>query len=129
MSMAKPILFENLSKFQIACRPGHRPSEHLFVIKSVFGKFQRDGKGMLATSYDLEKFFDFENIFDILNEVYISGVGGKIYRLIYEMNKNVKIKVKTPVGLTEVEETGPGASQGSVDAPVISSVSIGDGVS
>ena len=129
MSIAKPILFENLTKFQIACRSGHRPSEHLFVIKSVFAKFQQDGKGILVTSYDLEKFFDFEDIFDILNEVYLSKVTGKIYRLIYEMNKNVRIKVKTPVGITETEDTGPGASQGSVDAAVISSVSLGNGVS
>ena len=91
MSLAKPILFDNLSKFQIACRPGHRPSEHLFVIKSVLGKFQKDGKGILATSYDLEKFFDFEDIFDILSEVYESGVSGKVYRLIYQMNKNMRI--------------------------------------
>ena len=29
MTEAKPKLFENMLKFQIACRPGHRPSEHL----------------------------------------------------------------------------------------------------
>ena len=45
------------------------------------------------------------------------------------MNKNVRIKVKTPVGITETEDTGPVASQGSVDAAVISSVSLGNGVS
>ena len=41
VSTAKSTLFENLSKFQIACRPGHRPSEHLFVFKSVFANYQK----------------------------------------------------------------------------------------
>ena len=45
------------------------------------------------------------------------------------MNKNIRIKVKTPVGLTESADTGPGATQGSVDAAIISSVSIGNDVS
>ena len=45
------------------------------------------------------------------------------------MNKNVRVKDKTPAGITESEDTGSGALQGSVDAAVISSVSLGDGVS
>ena len=44
------------------------------------------------------------------------------------MNGNINIKVKTPVGVTEEKETGPGWAQGSVDGPVNSSVSIGNGV-
>ena len=73
--------------------------------------------------------FDMENLFDILNQVYGCNVKGKVYRLIYQMNKNIRIKVKTPVGLTESADTGPGATQGSVDAAIISSVSIGNDVS
>ena len=45
MAQAKPNLFENLSKYQIACRPGHRPSEHLFVIKIVFAKYDLEKRG------------------------------------------------------------------------------------
>ena len=129
ISAAKSTLFENLSKFQIACKPGHRPSEHLYVFKSVFAKYQQDKKGLLIKSYDLKKFFDMEDIFDILNQIYASNVKGKVYRLIYQMNKNIRIKVKTPVGITQSADTGPGAAQGSVDAAVISSVSIGNDVS
>ena len=45
MLEAKPKLFENLSKYQIACKPGHRPSEHLFILKSVFEKYNKEKKG------------------------------------------------------------------------------------
>ena len=44
LAEAKENLFDNLSKYQIACRPGHRSSEHLFVLKSVFARYQRDKK-------------------------------------------------------------------------------------
>ena len=128
MTEAKPRLFENMSKFQIACRPGHRPSEHLYVLKSVFAKFQKEKKSILLTSIDLKTFFDTENAFDILNEVYSSDVKGKLYRLMYRMNENVRIKVKTPVGVTEAKDCGPACPQGSVEGPVNSSVSIGNGV-
>ena len=107
MSEAKPKFFENLSKYQIACKPGHRPSEHLFILKSVYQKYKNENKGLLITSYDLMKFFDMEDIYDCLGEVYSCNVKGKVYRLIYGMNQNVKIKVKTPVGITESKETGP----------------------
>ena len=32
----------NMSKYQIACRKGHRASEHLFVLKSVFQQFKEN---------------------------------------------------------------------------------------
>ena len=44
------------------------------------------------------------------------------------MNKNVKVKVKTPVGTTESKEVDPLVSQGSVEAAVISGNSIGKGI-
>ena len=44
------------------------------------------------------------------------------------MNKNIKIRVKTPLGMTETKEAGTGPSQGSVDAALISANSIGNGV-
>ena len=117
-----------MSKYQIACRPGHRPSEHLFVVKSVINHYKSKKKGLIATSFDLKKFFDFENLEDVMNSLYRLNVKGKVYRLLFKMNENVNIKVKTPVGLTESEETGPIVSQGTVPAAIISSSNIAVGV-
>ena len=69
-----------------------------------------------------------ENIFDGLQELYKSEVKGKVYRLIYQLNKNLKIKVQTPVGTTSSEDTGPTVGQGNVDAGVISSVNLDNGI-
>ena len=86
-------------------------------------------KGLILASYDLKKMFDMEDLFDCLDQIYACKVKGKVYRLLYEMNKNVRIKIKTPVGITQSEDTGPQVTQGSVEAATISSVSIGNGVS
>ena len=117
-----------MPKFQIACVPGHRASEHLFVIKSVFLYYQTKNKGLILSSFDIMTFFDSENIYDCMNELYNSKVTGKVYRLLFEMNRNVSIKVKTPVGMTESKEVDPLVSQESVEAALLSGNSIGKGI-
>ena len=61
-------------------------------------------KGLLISSFDLQKFFDFENLRDTMDSLYRLGVKGRVYRLLYNMNKEVEIEVKTPVGLSESEK-------------------------
>ena len=126
MHFAKDKLCQNMSKFQIACKPWHRPSEHLYTIKSVIAYYMSKREGLIMSSYDIMKMFDSKNLYDCMNEVYNCSVKGKVYRLIYEMNKNIRIKVKTSVGLTPSEDTGP--VLGTVEAGIISSVSLGNGV-
>ena len=69
MAHAKEPIFRNMSKFQIACKPGHRASEHLFVIKSVFAFYQSKNKGLIMSSFDVKKMFDMENFVDVLQEL------------------------------------------------------------
>ena len=121
MNLAKVPIFKNMSKFQIACKPGHRASEHLYTIKSVMAYFSTKKKGLIMSSFDLEKFFDSEELYDCLGELYARDVKGKLYRLLYQMNKNIRIKVKTPVGVTDPKDTGTAVGQGTVDGAVLSS--------
>ena len=111
------------------CRPGHRPSEHIYVLKSVFIKHQAQKKPLIAACFDLRKMFDSEDLYDCLNQVYLSEVTGKLYRLLFQMNKNVRLTIQTPVGDTPSANTGPIVTQGGVDGAVMSSVSIGNDVS
>ena len=46
----------------------------------------------------------------------------------YKLNENIRIKVRTPVGLTESRETGPKIGQGTVSGSIISSVGLDRGV-
>ena len=44
------------------------------------------------------------------------------------MNKNSKVRIKTPVGITDTKNTGPILSQGSVEAAILNSNNIGNGM-
>ena len=59
MEKAKENLLTNMTKFQIACKPGHRASEHLFVLKSVFALYQSRGKPLIVTTFDVYKVLRF----------------------------------------------------------------------
>ena len=123
----KDTLLNSMSKYQLACKPGHRPSEHLFLLKSVFAYYNQKKKGILVAGYDIKSFFDSEDAYDVFSEVYSSGVKGKIYRLLFQLNKNTKIKIRTPVGDTQSKDSGPIITQGGIEAAILSSVSIDRG--
>ena len=77
---------------------------------------------------DISKFFNREQTFDVLGEAYRAGVRGKPYRLLFEMNRKNKIKVKTLIGTTEEEETNPGLGQGTIKGAILSANSLSKGV-
>ena len=49
MAQAKDKIVNNMSKFQIATKPGHRSTEHLFFIKSVLELLQSRKEAILFT--------------------------------------------------------------------------------
>ena len=61
---------------------------------------------------------------DCMDTLYNNGIKGKLYRLIYEMNRETKIRVRTAVGTTSSEYTGEGVGQGTLDGAIISACSI-----
>ena len=58
--------------------PGHRPSEHLYVLKSVIAYYEKNKRGLILTGYDIKTFYDAEDVFDVLDELYKSEVKGKV---------------------------------------------------
>ena len=42
----KPIVVDNLSPFQIGAIPGHRPEEHLFIMKSVLALKEKNNEAI-----------------------------------------------------------------------------------
>ena len=128
VSAAKERLIGNMSKFQIGTKPHHRAQEHIFVLKSVISLYLYYDKPIILTMWDVSKFFDRESLSDCMNEIYKNEVKGKIYRLLYEMNKNTRISVHTPVGVTEEEDTGEGLGQGTLEGAIVSAVNLDNGV-
>ena len=72
----KPLVFENMSEFQIGGVPGHRAQEHLFTVKSVLALAEKNNAAMAIQVLDLSKYFDSESLLDCLNEIYRAEVKG-----------------------------------------------------
>ena len=117
-----------MTPFQIGARSGHRGQEHIFVLKSIMGLYEYLNKPLLISGYDVSKFFDFEQISDVLSECHKLKVKGKIYRLLYRLNEKRNIKVLTPLGETEEAKVDEGISQGSIESGTLSSGSLDQGV-
>ena len=124
MDKAKPKIISKCSKFQIGGLPGHQSAEHLFTLKSVISLFMSQGKPLLLNCFDLKKYFDSEVLVDAMDNLYKCGINGKLYRLIYELNKNNFIRIKTPVGITDGFRSGENVTQGSVGGGLISSLNL-----
>ena len=113
-----------MTKFQLGTKPGHRAQEHLFVVQSSIQLYNYCGRAVIVQLYDIKKFFDREMLRDCMDSLYNCGIRGKLYRLLFEMNKQTKIKVRTGVGTSEEHETGEGVGQGSLDGAILSAGSI-----
>ena len=59
-----------------------------------------------------------------MNSIYNCGIKGKLYRLIFNMNKDTIIRVKTAVGETNEIETGENIGQGTLEGSNISAANI-----
>ena len=124
----KPTIIEYMSKFQIGAKPGHQAQEHLFVLKSIMRLYKLLNIPIYATFWDISAFFDCQSLQDVLLAINQAGVQGKPLRLLYNLNKNTKIKVSTPLGLTKCAKTGENTGQGNLSSAVASSLHLDIGI-
>ena len=100
----------------------------MYVIKSVIALYEHLGQAVALQLWDLAKYFDRESLVDGMNELYKNGVQGKLYKLLYMMNKNTKISVRTAVGDSEQREIGEGWGQGTIEGALCSAVNLDNGI-
>ena len=124
----KPNLFKELSPFQIGAVSGHRSQEHLFVIKSFVTMVERFNEAVAIQQFDYMKMFDKEALPDCMNELYKLNVKGKLFKLVYELNKDRRIKVRTAVGDSRDVEISESLGQGTSEGAIVSTNSISNGV-
>ena len=125
---AKDDLISNMTKFQIATKPGHRASEHVYCIMSLMQLSEKNRSAYILNLYDIQKYFDRESAIDCHFEMYKRNVKGKVYRLMYGLNENIRIRVRTPLGLTDSRDTFAGIGQGTVSGAIVSASGLDSGV-
>ena len=60
--------------------------------------------------------------------LYNKGLKGKLYSLIYNLNKETVIRVKTSVGVSGFTDVGEGLGQGTNEGAIISTVNLDGGI-
>ena len=91
-------------------------------------KAEKDGEGIIFTAADIIKFFDKENIFDVMGELYNCEIDPKLCRLWYKLNEETVIKVKTATGMSKEGRAGPCVGQGSGGGALNSQLSLDRGI-
>ena len=83
----KPSILSASSIFQIGGQTGHRTQEHLFTVRSVAALKLSQGQGIMLQIYDIKRFFDMENMRDVMSTLDELGVNRKSYRTWFLLNR------------------------------------------
>ena len=94
------------------------------TVKGIISYYKSLNKLLILQCFNIKKYFDSENLKDAMHSLYNYGIRGKLYNLIFELNKSNQIKIKTSVGMSESFEVGPTVAQGSIGGGLISSCNL-----
>ena len=120
VSKMKPTILSGTSCFQIGGRPGHRPQEHLFVVKSILLRLHMQKRLAILNIHDIEAFFDRERLDGVCNTLYEMKADKAAIRCWAKLNEDTVIRCITSVGKSEWVRVGPLVGQGSSGASLAS---------
>ena len=120
----KPNLVSNMSKFQIGAKPGHRVQEHIFVQHSVVALYKKLNIPLIIQTWDISRYFDRHHLLEAQEWLADCKVPGKCSRLMWNLNKNTTVKVKTAAGVSDTAITKENLGQGSRSAGLVCSMSL-----
>ena len=103
-----------INPLQCGSTTGKSPADNIFVINSVIDHAIYLNKTLFITSYDYATCFDSLWLEECLLALLKLGVDSQTVKLLYELNKNACIKVKTPFGDTQSFEIHNIVKQGTV---------------
>ena len=117
---------EKISKIQSGSRPNRSCCDQLFIVRSYIDHSVYIRSPIYLTLYDFRQCFDSLWLQDSIVSLWNLGIRNKILYNIYELNKKVCIKVKTPIGSTERCEKENLVKQGTVLGPICFSANIAE---
>ena len=119
------VVDKNMSDSNVGARKDKNIRNHLFVINGVIN----DVVNKKEESVDIQ-ILDYKQCFDTLwleeslNDLWEAGLNDDKLALIAEANKNVKVAIKTPFGITKRESMKQIVMQGEIFGPLCCSVTI-----
>ena len=114
---------EKVDKHQGGARTDRSPADNLFLLYGCIDHQKYKNKPLFVTAYDFEQAFDALWLQDCILSLEKIGVPTDLLHLIYNLNKQAKITVKTPYGKTRHSVLTDIVEQGTVLGPVLCSTS------
>ena len=125
----KPQIVAATPKIQIGGMPSSQSVEHLVTLKTWMKQIEEKDTDGIVSLYDMSKFFDKESLLDCMDTLNKKAkIDAKSYRMLYKLNENTKISVKTSVGESKTAPIKDSVGQGSFAAALISSLNIGSAI-
>ena len=108
-----------ISKYQVGGVKHRATVDHMIVFSEVIRKNRKLGKKTYVVYGDAVKCFDKLWLKDTLVELYNAGCTPQDIQMIYNMNKDTVISVKTPSGQTDKVVIGEVVKQGTILGPTL----------
>ena len=98
------IVDKNMSDSNVGARKAKNIRNHIFILNGVINEAVNNKKiGIDIEIMDYKQCFDSMWLEETINDLWEAGIDDDNLALIYQMNKEVQVKVKTPFGLTKGE--------------------------
>ena len=115
---------EDMSDYQCGARKGKSVREHHFVIRNVIEEAKVKKEEITAVYFDISKCFDKMVLKEVMKELWLKGIRGKNWRIIYNINSENVLIPKTEIGECMEIKVKEMIRQGSVLGAKISSLTI-----
>ena len=115
-----------MAKFQTGGMRGKGVTDNLFILRGITNHSNYLGKELRISFFNIEKCFDSLRLEDCINSLWNRGVQNDILYLIYLLNRNADIIVKTPSGDAEAFTIPKLIKQGTVLGPILNNFSLGE---
>ena len=120
------IIDSNMSESKVGARKNKNIRNHLYIINGIIHDVlsSKKKKPIDIQIRDYKQCFDSMWLQETLSDMFEAGVDDDQLALMYEANKNVKVAVKAPNGLTDRVNIKDIILQGNVFGPIQCSVSV-----
>ena len=117
------IINMNMSDSNVGGRKDINCINHVWVVNGVIHKQLSSVKNLpiVLEQYDYTQMFDGMNLKEALSDLYSTGVQDDTLEILYQANKSVAVRVKTPFGLTDEVTLDEVVLQGEVWGPILAS--------
>ena len=115
---------QNMSEYQCGARKGKSTREHHLTIRTIKEIAKQENEDVTAVYFDIKKCFDKMVLKEAMKELWLKGIQGKHWRLIYKLNSNNILTPITELGECNPIEVQEMIKQGSVLGSVVSAITI-----